>query len=378
MDIIITHGDQPYLCASSHSSVDKLFVRNVTALKKSQPKSIENSLINFIFALITKPLVTMYEYGSTERYVNFYTDFAFKKFFGTEANKDLLISFLNSLLDLKEGKNLIVDLKHQGTEKLGDNDSDRRAVFDVYCTNEKGEHFIVEMQRSDQKFFKDRSLYYSTFPIREEAVKGKTVDKDNPDRKVEWNYELHTVYVIGVLNFIFDVPEDKGIKTKDRVVTRVYLKDDDNDIFNEHLQFVYVEMPKFRKRADELHTMLDKWLYAIKNLNKLDERPGNLKEKIFKKLFEIAEIAKYDKKEFGEYQKSLKILRDYYNSLSTAVEKAKKEGIEQGRAEGMEKGMEKGRAEGILSVAKNLKASGMDINTIANLTGLSTEEINKI
>ena len=320
----------------------------------------------------------MYEYGLTERYVNFYTDFAFKKFFGTETNKDLLISFLNSLLDLKEGKNLIVDLKHQGTEKLGDSDADRRAVFDVYCTNEKGEHFIVEMQRSDQKFFKDRSLYYGTFPIREEAVKGKTVDKDNPDRKVEWNYELHTVYVIGVLNFIFDVPEDKGIKTKDRVVTRVYLKDDDNDIFNEHLQFVYVEMPKFRKRADELHTMLDKWLYAIKNLNKLDECPGNLKEKIFKKLFEIAEIAKYDKKEFGEYQKSLKILRDYYNSLSTAVEKAKKEGIEQGRAEGMEKGMEKGRAEGILSVAKNLKASGMDINTIAILTGLSTEEINKI
>ena len=90
----------------------------------------------------------------------------------------------------------------------------------------------------------------------------------------------------------------------------------------------------------------------------------------FKKLFEIAEIAKYDKKEFGEYQKSLKILRDYYNSLSTAVEKAKREGIEQGRAEG-----EYVKA---VEIARSMKADGMPIDIIIKYSGLSAEEIEKL
>mgnify|MGYP000311427132 CR=1 FL=1 len=103
------------------------------------------------------------------RYVNPYTDFGFKKLFGTEMNKELLISFINSLFN---GKEVVKDLTYLNTEHLGGRELDRKAVFDVYCENEKGEKILVEMQKAEQQFFKDRSLYYATFPIREQAERG--------------------------------------------------------------------------------------------------------------------------------------------------------------------------------------------------------------
>ena len=127
--------------------------------------------------------------GIQDKYVNPYTDFGFKLLFGTAMNKELLISFLNALL-VKEEK--VKDVTYLNTEHLGTQEYDRRAVFDVYCENEKGEKFLVEMQRGEQQFFKDRSLFYSTFPIREQGKRG------------EWNYELKAVYIIGILNFSFD------------------------------------------------------------------------------------------------------------------------------------------------------------------------------
>lgn len=121
-----------------------------------------------------------------ERYVNFYTDFAFKKLFGTEANKDLLISFLNSLFD---GTEVIKTLNYLNVEHLGHNAAERKAVFDVYCENEKGEKFLIEMQKAEQEYFKDRSIFYSTFPVQEQAPQGR------------WNFKLNKVYTIGILNF---------------------------------------------------------------------------------------------------------------------------------------------------------------------------------
>lgn len=104
-----------------------------------------------------------------DRYVNPYTDFGFKMLFGTEVNKDLLISFVNSLFN---GKEVIKELTYLNAEHLGTSESDRRAVFDVYCKNEKGERILIEMQKAEQQFFKDRSVFYSTFPIREQGQKG--------------------------------------------------------------------------------------------------------------------------------------------------------------------------------------------------------------
>lgn len=123
--------------------------------------------------------------GFKERYVNPYTDFGFKKLFGTEMNKELLISFLNALL---HGEQTVVDVTYLNNEHLGAYGSERRAIFDVYCENDRGEKFIVEMQNVYQQFFKDRSVFYATFPIREQAKRG------------DWDFRLTAVYTLSLIH----------------------------------------------------------------------------------------------------------------------------------------------------------------------------------
>ena len=292
-----------------------------------------------------------------ERYINPYTDFGFKKLFGTELNKDLLISFLNALFN--DEKRIIKDVQYLNAEHLGDGYGDRRAVFDVYCMTEDGSRFIVEMQKAEQEYFKDRSIYYATLPIREQAPKGK------------WDYHLEGVYTIGVLNFVFPNNEYPA----DSYIHEVKLKDnDDNHIFYDKLTFVYLEMPKFNKREDELKTMFDKWMFALRNLSRLLERPKALQERIFSRLFDQAEIAQFTPEERREYQESVKDYWDYYSTMKTAHKKGKAEGL----AEGEAKGRAEGRAEEKKENARKMKADGMDINLIAKYTGLAVEEIKEL
>ena len=283
--------------------------------------------------------------GIYERYVNFYTDFAFKKLFGTEVNKDLLISFLNALL---HGREEIREITYLNTEHLGTQEYDRRAVFDVYCKNEKGEYFLVEMQKGEQQFFKDRSIYYSTFAIREQAPRG------------EWNYGLKGIYTIGILNFCFENTDPSYYHEVKLLDTKT------KEVFYDKLTFIYLEMPKFTKTEAELETLFDKWLYVIRNLASLMERPRTLQEKVFQHLFDAAEIAKFDKKERYEYEESLKAYRDLFSVIETA------------ELRGEKRGEERGEKRGILSVARNLKQEGMPIAGIMKVTGLSEEEIQQL
>ena len=291
--------------------------------------------------------------GIYDRYVNFYTDFAFKKLFGTEVNKELLISFLNALL---KGREEIRDISYLNTEHLGTQEYDRRAVFDVYCTNERGEYFLVEMQKGEQQFFKDRSVYYSTFAIREQAPRG------------EWDYGLKGIYTIGIQNFCYDATDPSyyhEVKLMDTAT---------KEVFYDKLTFIYLEMPKFTKTEAELETLFDKWLYAIRNLASLMERPRALQEKVFQHLFEAAEIAKFDRKERFEYEESLKNYRDWFSVMQTAELRGEQRGMERG----LERGMAEGRMEERLSNARNLKRLGVPVGTIAQATGLSAEEIERL
>ena len=300
-----------------------------------------------------------------ERYVNPYTDFGFKKLFGTEVNKDLLISFLNSLFKGKREE--ITDVQYLNGEQLGDGYGDRRAVFDVYCLTASGGRFIVEMQKAEQRFFKDRSIYYATAPIREQAPRGK------------WDYHLQDVTTVGILDFVF--PD--GEYPEECLMHEIKLTDvDDGHVFYDKLTFLYLEMPKFNKREDELATMYDKWLFALKNLTRLLKRPAALQERIFKRLFDEAEIASYSPDERREYEESVKEYRDYINTIDTAHEKGWKEGHKEGMAEGMEKGLAEGRAEGRgernMEIAREMKSDGVAIDVIARYTGLTPEELRSL
>jgi len=289
--------------------------------------------------------------GIIERYVNFYTDFAFKKLFGTEMNKDLLISFLNALL---QGREVVLDVNYLNTEHLGTQEYDRRAVFDVYCKNDKGEVFLVEMQKGEQQFFKDRSIYYSTFAIREQAPRG------------EWNYELKGVYTIGILNFCFDKEREGNYYHEVKLMDTAT-----KEVFYDKLVFIYLEMPKFTKQENELESLFDKWLYVIRNLAALMERPRVLQEKVFAHLFEAAEIAKFSRVERYEYEESLKAYRDWFSVMATAELR----GEERGKEKGLKEGLEKGRLEERLRNARGLKARGVDADIIAQVTGLSEDDI---
>ena len=268
-----------------------------------------------------------------ERYISLLTDFGFKRIFGTAINKDLLICFLNSLFD---GKQVVKDVSYLNPEHVGDVYTDRKAIFDVYCEGENGEKFIVEMQNAYQTYFKDRSLFYSTFPIREQAA---------------------------LLNF--DMNEEAFEKEKIR--HSVQLCDTaTHKVFYDKLEFIYVEIAKFNKSLEELETLYDKWLYALKNLYKLTQRPKELCDKVFDRLFEEAEIAKFTPQELREYEASKIAYRDIKNSVDTA----KREGI----AEGMEKGMEKKSHE----IAKKMLTKGMDEATVMEITGLPAELIQQL
>ena len=289
-----------------------------------------------------------------DKYVNPYTDFGFKKLFGTEINKDLLISFINSLL---HGREVVKDLTYLNTEHLGIGETDRKAVFDVYCENEKGEKILVEMQRGIQQYFKDRSLYYATFPIREQGQKG------------EWDYQLKAVYIIGILNFTFDKDNDNYFHHEVQL-----LDNKTKEVFYDKLTFIYLEMPKFNKTEDELTSMFEKWLFVLRNLSRLMERPKALQERIFTKLFEAAEIAKFTKLEYDSYEESLKAYRDWKNTIDTEKKISWEEGHEKGREEGFEEGQEKKTIE----MARNLKVKGIPINIIVECSGLTEEEINAL
>ena len=276
-----------------------------------------------------------------ERYISLLTDFGFKRIFGTKPNKDLLIDFLNSLFN---GEQVVKDVTFLNSEHVGDVHTDRKAIFDVYCENEHGEKFIVEMQNAYQTYFKDRSLYYATFPIREQAQKGEG-----------WNYKLKHVYVVALLNYDMSDPAFSD----DTINHDIGLLDKQTHrVFNDKLTFKYVEISKFNKRIEELKTNYDKWLFVLQNLSRLDRQPEYLQTAVFNRLFAEAEIAKFTRAELRVYEDSLKAYRDIKSSLDSAKQEGKKDKA--------------------IEIAKNLLEMGMSIDNIMKATGLSQEEIAKL
>ena len=296
-----------------------------------------------------------------DKYISLLTDFGFKRIFGTDLNKDLLISFLNALF---EGSHVITDVKYLNTEHLGDIHTERKAIFDVYCETENGEKFIVEMQNAFQEFFKDRSLFYSTFPIREQGVKGS-----------DWDFHLNHVYTIALLNFDMHDPAFD----RDQLSHTVKLCDTyTHKVFYDKLDFIYVEIAKFDKTIDELSTTFEKWLYVLKNLSRLDNQPQSLRDKVFDRLFTQAEIAKFNPRELREYEDSRKAYRDLKNCLDTAMREGIEKGRTEGRAEGRAEGIAEGRAEGIAIAVKAMYSNGMDVDAIAATMNMTTEKVNEI
>ncbi|MBC8111713.1 MAG: PD-(D/E)XK nuclease family transposase [Verrucomicrobia bacterium] len=294
------------------------------------------------------------------KYINPFTDFGFKKIFGEEVNKDLLTDFLNQILP---EKHQIKDLFYKKSENLGSGETDRKAIFDIYCESQNGDKFIVEMQKAKQNFFKDRTVFYSTFPIREQAEQGECLPAGQAG-----DFQLKAVYCVAILpacrtgrDFVFDdaSPNPKFVHT-------IQLKDDNHRVFYDKLTFIFLEMPKFKKSESELETHFDKWLYFLKNLEKLEAIPAKLRDRIFEKAFTIAEIAKFIPEQMEAYENSLKYYRDLKNVIDSAVQEA------------VQKTTQEIRTETQIEIVKNAIAKGLPDELIAELTGLPIEQIQQI
>ncbi len=263
------------------------------------------------------------------KYINPFTDFGFKRIFGEEFNKDLLIDFLNEILREEEG--VITHITYMTPEQLGITAFERRAVFDIYCENDRGEKFIVQISKYGDS--KGRSPLENLLPGASPPAPPASFEEDKAEA--------------------------------DKMLYKVKLTDIETQrVFYDKLTYVYLEMPKFRKTEAELETRFDQWLYVLKNLPHLDKYPTRLRDRVFKKLFEVAEIAAFTPVERQAYEESAKVYRDLKNVMDTAVEESFSKGKLEGKAEG--------KLEGKLEVARAMAAKGIDVETIRGITGLSS------
>ncbi|WP_293712895.1 Rpn family recombination-promoting nuclease/putative transposase [uncultured Parabacteroides sp.] len=308
------------------------------------------------------------------KFVNPFSDYGWKKIFGSEVNKDLIISFLNEVIQHE----VIVDITFRNVEMLGLKHDQRRAVFDIFCENDKGEVFIIEMQKSRQKYFSDRVLYYASFAIQQQSmiVKEKLGEELEKKSRKEldtihrrWNYHISKVYVVCVLNYIMDPTRP------DKYRWDIVRMDRELKIpFSETLNEIYLEMPKFVLPLQACDTLYKKWLFVLNNIEIMERLPEELNNQIFRKLKSIVEVERMTPDQRLEYELSLSVERDLAAALDTSFE----DGMEKGLEKGVEKGKAEGKAEEQRLIATNLKKQGVNVETIAQCTGLSIEEINEL
>jgi hypothetical protein len=289
------------------------------------------------------------EKGKLSAFMNIKTDFGFKKTFG---DKTLLMAFLNIILKRK-----IVDMEYLPPEQLGYIEENRKAVYDVYCTSATGERFIVEMQASPQPYFLERILFYMAYPVISQAPKGKVtgINSKGEEVRVPWDYSISGVYMICILDSII-FPEEKA---KDIVMERMkIMRQEAKETATDKWEVITIELPKFNKTEDELQTVVDKWIYSIKNMEKLSECPQNLNEDIFRDLYEKAKVNNLTKKEMETYSKSI---WEYDDVIL-----------------GMRRSRDEGREEGIKQIVQNCYRNGLNIEQIAGFTGVTEKEIKTI
>ncbi len=297
------------------------------------------------------------------RYLDPTTDFGFKKIFGEEANRDIIMSFITDVLELQTP---LLDIRFLNREQLPESDGERSGIYDIFCRDVEGNHFIVEMQKNYVAWMKDRMLYYSTFPIVAQAKKGRLFSFAPPERETSgsfiresrpeygdktrakgWNYELSAVYCIAILAYALD--------NSTKAVNRHSLRNDEppHRQFYDKLKFVTIELPLFDDSKPEygLELHLNKWLYFLKYLPSLEHIPAIFKgEIVFQKAFRIAELAKLKPEEQWQYELSWRRIWDNQALLETKYNQGLSKGKAQGKIEGKIEGELMGKKETLLLI----------------------------
>ena len=272
------------------------------------------------------------------RYINPFTDVGFKRIFGQELSKPLLIDFLNNLL---KGEKTIVDLRFLDKEQPALFKEDRSLIYDVFCELESGEQIIVEMQNCNQAYFKNRSIYYVSEAIARQGERG-----------VDWQFNIKAVYLIAFLNYRLP---DIG----DEFRTDAMLMDKKSKAeFSDKIRLVYLQLPLFQKEAEACENDFDRWIYVLKNMETFNRLPWMAKDSVFHRLSEIADVSAMTKEERQKYDYAI---RKYRDNLCV-----------------YEGALQRGRAEERTKMALKMKADGMPLDLIIKYSGLSADEINAL
>ncbi len=290
------------------------------------------------------------------RFINPFTDMGFKRIFGQEVNKNLLIDFLNDLL---EGEKRIVNITFLDKEQLGTAADDRSCIYDIYCENENGERFIVEIQNRGHRNFKERAIYYLSRAIANQGQKGPS-----------WMFDLKAVYGVFFMNFHLDG------RRQARFRTDVSLRDmRTNEPFSDKMRFIFLDLPAFTKDEERCETDFERWIYVLKNMEILQRMPFKARKSVFEELEKIADISALSKEDQEKYEHIIKVYRDNLVTEQWAIEQGFKKGHEKGHEKGLQEGIQIGREEGLLDAAQGMKAKGYPLEDIVQITGLSPKEI---
>ena len=290
------------------------------------------------------------------RFINPFTDWGFKRIFGQEINKDLLIQFLNDLL---EGERCITDLRFMDKEQLPETKDQRGVVYDIFCETDTKERIIVEVQYRHQPYFLDRSIYYASRAIVGQGKKAK-----------DWDYHLSAVYTICFMNFQSSGLPLKKFRTDVGLMDMQALRP-----VSDKFRLIYLRLPLFpRKTEAECENDFERWIYVLKNMETLERMPFQAQNAVFEKLAAITDVSALSQKDQERYEESLRIYRDNYAADQYSFNRGLAKGIEKGIAEGLEKG----RTEERTVIARNLKESGVDIQVIIHSTGLTKEQIDQL
>lgn len=272
------------------------------------------------------------------KFINPFTDIGFKRIFGQEMSKPLLLDFLNNLL---KGEKTITNIKFLDKEQPAEYSGDRSLIYDIFCETDKGERIIVEMQNKEQPNFADRCLYYFSQAIARQGERG-----------VGWQYHVDAVYLIAFINFHMDGLGDE-FRT-DVVLYNMQKK----EIFSDKERFIFLQLPKFKKEADECDNDFERWIFVLKNMEVLDRMPWAAKDSVFRKLAEIAEVSNMSKQDRIKYDSALRHYRDTISVLQGAEDK--------------------GVMKANIKNAKSMKALGISKQIIHQVTGLSIDEIDSL
>lgn len=278
------------------------------------------------------------------KFVNPFTDTGFRIIFGREASKSLLIDFLNSLL---EGERHIKDITYLNTTITPESATGRGVVFDIYCESETGEKFVVEMQNQMHQNHIERFLFYAARIIDKQGEKGN-----------QWEYNLKAVYGVFLLHYKKDFDE---LRT-DAAITNLKT----GKVLTDKLRMIFLALPYFQKEEEECETDFDKWMYVLTRMETLERMPWEIQKAVFQKLMKEANVANMTEAERDKYEAEIDNYRVMRNAFAYNREEGKKEGLIEGE--------KKAQTE----IARNMKRLGLDLQVIAQSTGLTPREIEKL